>query len=331
MKPRPLLFAAVLLLALTACQMADTPAATATLPPASTYTPTPIPATWTPLPTFTPTATPLPTDTLAPSATPTSTPSPTITPTPLPAPILDSKGILMAYIPAGTFEMGDRNGYRELLPVHTVILTQAFYMDVYEVANASYAACVAAGRCRRPSYLGSFTRDEYYNDPDLANYPVIWVDWYQAVAYCAWRGARLPTEAEWEYAARGGLEGKKYPWGNENPVCTAGAVNGANYDACSEKDPVSVGLFAPNGYGLYDMAGNVWEWVSDYIGYYPSETVTDPTGPVYSEYGGRKVLRGGGYDNEISSLSVAERVSNEPWQGHGVGFRCVAPIEGGTP
>jgi len=234
----------------------------------------------------------------------------------------------MAYIPAGTFEMGDRNGSSEVLPVHTVILTQAFYMDVYEVTNASYAACVAAGHCRRPSYLGSFTRDEYYNDPDLANYPVIWVDWYQANTYCAWRGARLPTEAEWEYAARGGLEGKKYPWGNESPVCTAGAVNGASYDACSEKDPVSVGRFAPNGYGLYDMAGNVWEWVSDYIGYYPSGTVTDPAGPVYSEYGGRRVLRGGGWQNEIFSLSVAERASNESWQGSGIyGFRCVVPVD----
>ena len=315
-------------LALSACTR-PTAAPSATLPP-PTRTPAPS-ATVTLLPTFTP----LPTETLVPSETPTATPSPTITPTPLPAPILDSQGVLMAYIPAGTFEMGDKYGPSEVRPVHTVILTQAFYMDVYEVTNASYAACVAAGNCSTPGGLYSFTRDEYYNDPDLASYPVIWVDWYQANTYCAWRGARLPTEAEWEYAARGGLEGKIYPWGNQDPICTAGTINGANYDACSEKDPILVGSFAANGYGLYDMAGNVWEWVSDYFGYYPIGTVTDPTGPETSEYEERRVLRGGSYINEISSLTVACRAADYPSQGRGItGFRCVAPIDaqaGGTP
>ncbi len=225
----------------------------------------------------------------------------------------------------------------EASPVHTVILTQAFYMDVYEVTNASYAACVAAGQCARPiNYYGimeSHTRESYYSDPEYADYPVIFVDWYQANAYCAWRGARLPTEAEWEYAARGGLEDKRYPWGSESPVCTARAVNGANYDACSEGDTVSVGLFAPNGYGLYDMAGNVEEWVSDlYAANYPSGTVTDPKGPVTSEYDWKRVVRGGSWYQPVSKSSVAYRLSANPSYGTSfTGIRCVAPIEGGTP
>jgi formylglycine-generating enzyme required for sulfatase activity len=138
-------------------------------------------------------------------------------------------------IPAGSFEMGesadrglaecqllyepfttntcDRGWFINEEPVHTVRL-DAFYMDVYEVTNGMYAQCLAAGECSPPQEITSYTRSSYYGDASYDNYPVIKVNWNQASAYCAWAGRRLPTEAEWEYAARGGLEGRLYPWGD---------------------------------------------------------------------------------------------------------------------
>lgn len=186
----------------------------------------------------------------------------------------------------------------------------AFYMDVYEVTNARYKACVDAGGCTAPGLSNSYTRDSYYGDAQYADYPVIYVEWNQATAYCEWRGARLPSEAEWEKAARGGLEGKQYPWGDEAPVCDKNASNGAKFDddaGCNDTDTEAVGSYAPNGYGLYDMAGNVWEWVDDWYDAYPGNTVADSSfGKTY------RVLRGGSWYNSPYNLRVSFRFRYTP-------------------
>lgn len=206
-------------------------------------------------------------------------------------------GMTLACIPAGEFRMGSNENDDES-PVHTVYL-DAFWMNQTEVTNAMYAQCVDAGKCNLPSDTGRFY-DSGYQD-----HPVVYMSWHDAQAYCKWRGARLPTEAEWEKAARGGLEGKTYPWGDETPVCTSGAINGAQYRSC-DGQTVAVGSFAANGYGLYDMSGNVWEWVADWYdsGYYGSSPSSNPAGP---EEGSSRVLRGGSWFDYDRDLRLAYR------------------------
>ena len=244
----------------------------------------------------------------------------------------------MAIIPAGLFQIGsdnDRYPADDEKPIHTVTL-DAFTIDVYEVTNARYAQCVADGQCQPPDHRFSSTSGgsnySYYGTPQYADNPVIHVSWYDAKAYCAWVGKRLPTEAEWEKAARGGLAGKLYPWGNELSVCTPGASNGAQTGACTPKDTVAVGTFAPNGYGLFDMTGNVAEWVNDWYqsDYYSISPGSNPLGP---DTGTTKVQRGGGWDNSASryndiALRVAARGGyyHAPADSSGeAGFRCAAP------
>jgi len=172
----------------------------------------------------------------------------------------------MANIPCGCFDMGENrwDGDDRDLPVHNVCISP-FEMDVHEVTNAEYKACVDDGGCTAPAFSSSYTRTPppdpaYYGNPTYDNFPVIYVDWSQATDYCTWAGKRLPSEAEWEYAARGGLAGKRYPWGD--------TINGLDANYADSGDPWDnntspVGYYAPNGYGLYDMAGNVSEWGED--------------------------------------------------------------------
>jgi len=249
-------------------------------------------------------------------AAPTATSS-TLPLTPLPTEITDSKGVTMRLVPAGEFTMGSDNHWDNEKPAHKVSLDD-FYMDVYEVTNALYKDCVEIGPCTAPSKTNSYTRGNYYGNPEFDNYPVIHVDWNQANTYCEWRGARLPTEAEWEKAARGGLEGKLYPWGDDAPVCSAGATNGANFRECSPRDTSPVGSYAANRYGLYDMAGNVWEWVDDWYAAYPGNTVSDSSyGTTY------RVLRGGSWIYNPNLLRVSYRVRFIPsFRNDFIGFRC---------
>ena len=229
----------------------------------------------------------------------------------------------MVWIPAGSFEMGSTFSHDEASPIHTVTLT-GFWMDVKEVTNAQFKAYCDATHDWPPvdPIAGYFT--------DYPDHPVVNVNWAQASAYAAWAGKSLPTEAEWEYAARGGLQGKIYSWGNEPPgnqcnwMSYSGALSSKMAPIMSffKRGTLPVGSFAANGYGLYDMAGNVWEWCMDWHGDYSAEPQQNPQGPAS---GAEHILRGGGWSDNIGD---AMRVT---WRGWGqpndkanhVGFRCV--------
>ncbi len=223
--------------------------------------------------------------------------------------------------------MGYPKGYKEESLVHTVYL-DAYYMDTYEVTNARYAACVTAGACQPPQNLTSITHPDYYSNPEYASYPVIFATWPAAFDYCSWRGAGLPGEAQWEKAARGGLEGKLYPWGNEDPSIAPGAANGVTFDLSHEEDATTVGRYAPNGYGLYDMAGNVWEWPADWYdeNYYANSPKNNPTGPETGQY---RIARGGSWNSPVSSLRVSVHHYYFPptFDDFDIGFRCALKLK----
>ena len=186
----------------------------------------------------------------------------------------------------------DRAWFAAEAPQHTVYL-DAYSIDKYEVANARYQACVDAGGCTAPHDPSSATRTSYYGNPDYAGYPVINVDWGQAETFCAWEGKRLPTEAEWEKAARG-TDGRIYPWGNQNPTCDLanGVVQGKR--CVGDTSPVGSYAAGASPYGVMDMAGNVWEWVNDWYdeNYYSHSPASNPPGPAT---GDTRVLRGGSW------------------------------------
>ncbi len=288
-----------------------------------------------PTPTFTPSMTPSLTASL--TETPTMTPLPSHTPPPSvisdTLPISNTGTITntlvhsMSLIPAGAFQMGSIEGQTHESPVHTVEL-DAFYIDQTEVTNAQYAACIQAGVC----VDSNATK---IDDPAYGQHPMNNVSWYDAQTYCQWRDARLPTEAEWEIAARGGLDGMRFPWGDDDPVCDLGASNGAQFTNCSEpkfEKSIAVGMFGSNGYGIYDLAGNILEWVNDwyhpdYYGAYPTDDwVANPQGP---ENGTEKVLRGGDYFSYPYKLTVSYRNALNPNENFFIiGFRCVVSTQG---
>jgi formylglycine-generating enzyme required for sulfatase activity len=309
-----------------------TPTARRPSPTAALARPTatrlPATATFTPRPTDTPrptaTHTPRPTSTRIPP-TATFTPIPTSTSTPTPAgPGLGSTwvrpadGMVMVYVPAGEFQMGSTEKDSEQ-PIHTVVL-DGFWIGRTEVTNAQYALCVAAGACEPPAKSRSFARDSYYYDSAYADYPVIRVSWYDAVNYCAWAGGRLPTEAEWEYAARG-PEGHVYPWGNDTPNCDL-----ANYSRDCVWDTAAVGSYPADASwcGALDMAGNVSEWVADWYGTYPSGRQENPLGPAA---GDSRVVRGGCWFGNQRVARCSYRYGRLTEYSHNyLGFRCVSPV-----
>ena len=270
------------------------------------------------VPVFTETRIPPPTATRPAS---TNTPElPTFTPTPWIGSFIESDGVTMMFVPAGAFSMGSENGSDDEKPIHSVML-DAYYIDKFEVSNAAYGRCVDAGVCNPPKQSKSYTRAAYYGNPEFDEYPVIYVDWNMANAYCEWRGDRLPTEAEWEKAARG-LDGRTYPWG-ESIDCDK-----ANYQNSCVGDTAKVGSYLDgvSPYGLYDMAGNVWEWVADWYdsGYYSNSPSSNPLGPSSGQY---RVLRGGSWGNYDCDARSANRYDYSPdYINYVVGFRCARSL-----
>jgi formylglycine-generating enzyme required for sulfatase activity len=256
---------------------------------------------------------------------------PTATPLALPTtPALDdtwtrpTDGMVMVYVPSGVFEMGSdagtadhalqlcsadrkncqREWFEDEQPAHTVAL-DGFWIDRTEVTNAQYRQCVKAGVCISSGNNESSTRDSYYGNSAYDDYPVIYVTWPQAETYCTWAGARLPTEAEWEYAARG-PDGHIYPWGNDAPDCTKANYRGKDGNCVG--DTIAVGSYPAGGSwcGALDMAGNVSEWVADrYQGdYYHFSPPKNPPGP---DNGTSRVLRGGAWSDHPYRIRSANR------------------------
>jgi formylglycine-generating enzyme required for sulfatase activity/serine/threonine protein kinase len=301
------------------------PAATATRPAVAQITVAPN-ATTRP-----PTVVPQPTATTAPTATPmptTTTRPPTGTVAPAPAPSLgidstrvsDKDGMTLLYVPAGEFTMGSADGDSDASsdekPQHKVAL-DAYWIDRTEVTNAQYRKCVAAGACQPPSNSSSYTRSSYYGAAEYDNYPALYVSWEAAQKYCQWAGRRLPTEAEWEKAARG-ADGRIYPWGNAAPDNQR-----ANFNL-NKGDTTTVGSYPAGAspYGALDMAGNVWEWTADWYNetYYQNAPTQNPKGPDSGQY---RVLRGGSWFNVQRDVRAANRGRGDPdGVNDVVGFRC---------
>ncbi|MEM7332444.1 MAG: bifunctional serine/threonine-protein kinase/formylglycine-generating enzyme family protein [Chloroflexota bacterium] len=273
---------------------------------------------------------------LAPTDTP--VPFPTETPRPTPEPFLTDSGARMLYIPGGIFRMGIDDGDENEAPSHLIRLS-AFFIDETEVTNREYALCVDDGACQPPISSAATYHEAYYGDTSFDEYPVIFVNWFQAETFCTWRGGRLPSEAEWEMAAGFDAEQAlifRYPWGD--------AFDGVKANYCDSNCPIDrrdgefddghqdtspVGSF-PDGrspLGLYDMSGNVLEWVNDWYdpGYYEESVDTNPLGPTEGEF---KAIRGGSWLSSQDNLTVSARNSFDPTVARAnLGFRCA--MDGG--
>ncbi len=270
----------------------------------------------------------------------------------------------MVYVPAGEFRMGcDAANPAEIpcldeeAPLHTVYL-DAYFIDTYEVTNREYRSCVNAGVCNPPRKVESRTRNEYHVDDEFDAFPVLHVSWWDAQTYCRWEGKRLPTEAEWEKAARGAVDTRMWPWGNEAPDCTR-----LNYvddsdepwqicGAVSDTDRIGLRPLGMSPYGAMDMGGNAFEWVQDQYDhyYYHNSPYRNPQGPertVHPHYPHSDgyplfVIRGGSYRPHW----YYSRVAHRHWGHHGddngpnddfplfrnnqVGFRCAQPAASAT-
>ncbi|MEO6307109.1 MAG: SUMF1/EgtB/PvdO family nonheme iron enzyme [Nitrospiraceae bacterium] len=220
----------------------------------------------------------------------------------------------MALVPAGEFTMGSSGGDPDELPVHKVYL-DAFFMDKHHLSVAQYSRYLDDTNQEIPPEWSLMNR------PQHQNRPVTNVDWTEAAAYCTWAGKRLPTEAEWEKAARG-TDGRTYPWGNQPPTGLHANSGKELWNNHAVLTPVGTFQEGKSPYGIYDMAGQVWEWVGDWYdpNYYKTSPQKNPTGPAT---GGSKVVRGGSWGSNANGLRSAERESHlTSFRGLGTGFRC---------
>lgn len=221
---------------------------------------------------------------------------------------------LMALVPAGEFIMGSSMGEADEQPVHWVYVG-TFFMDTYQVSVSQYARFLDATSQEAPPDWSIMNRSQHQKRP-IAN-----VDWPEAKAYCTWAGKRLPTEAEWEKAARG-TDGRTYPWGNEHPTKFFANVSRDNWNNHGALTAVGTFEGGKSPYGIYDMAGNVWEWVNDWYDpdYYKTSPSKNPTGPSMGE---SKVIRGGSWGSRPDALRSSNREIHSPSiRGLGTGFRC---------
>ena len=236
-----------------------------------------------------------------------------------------------AFISAGTFQMGCNPAlfsyacdYDEN-PLHAVYL-DTYKIDRFEVTNSEYKQCVAAGACSPPRKLSTSAFEDYYVNPIFNGFPVVNVTWSDAENFCTWKGKRLPTEAEWERAARGRWDVRLFPWGFSLPDCTL-----CNYLPNPRFGPC-VGYVLPSGNyltgvspdGIFDMAGNIWEWVSDWYSdtYYRVSPASNPQGPAA---GSAKVVRGGSWKSGWDFIRVSNRELDQPGAiDEDLGFRCAS-------
>jgi eukaryotic-like serine/threonine-protein kinase len=243
------------------------------------------------------------------------------------------------FVPAGEFSMGTNDRDAKLtieggraypeIPMHTVYLDD-YWFDKYEVTNGQWKLCVADGACKEPNLMRSTTRTEYYPLAEFDNYPVLYVSWFMANDYCKWAGRRLPTEAEWEKAARGN-DARRYPWGNEpineeranfcDITCPKPHANPIFNDGYTDTAPVGSFPKGASAYGALDMAGNVWEWTSTIPAPYPY----DAKDGREAEVGFERVWRGGTWTNGVWWQRASIRYRSVPtyWYGN-LGFRCAS-------
>jgi formylglycine-generating enzyme required for sulfatase activity len=264
-----------------------------------------------------------------------SLPRPALTPTPSIGSTMTSRidGMTLVYVPAGKFTMGSiaeasmvicenfnlncsPDWFTNQEPPHIVYL-DAFWIDKTEVTNGMYAACVQAGKCNASTSTKSYTHDDYYGNSQFDNFPVLFVTWENAKDYCVWADRRLPTEAEWEKAARGD-DARLFPWGNDLPSDDLLNFRHARLDT------IAVGNIPKDvsPYGALDMAGNVWEWVADWYGetYYASSPMSNPLGP---DAGTKKVVRGGAFGSGTYNVTSTFRFISSPQETYAwFGFRC---------
>jgi formylglycine-generating enzyme required for sulfatase activity len=262
--------------------------------------------------------------------------------------------MVMVYVPGGEFEMGSDNDdldymmqlckeyygdcfrgwFKNEQPVHTVVL-DGFWIDRTEVTNAQYQQCVEAGGCDPPAESSSPTGDLYYGNSTYDAYPVVYVSWYQAADYCEWADARLPTEAEWEYAARG-PEGRVFPWGDTfdgtrvnycDANCEFDWADGSVDDGYGYTAPVGSYPSGASWCGALDLAGNVWEWVADWYdaAYYGRSPSQNPPGP---SSGQERARRGSSWHYPPDGMRSALRFGVDPdIPDNFQGFRCVRGSE----
>jgi formylglycine-generating enzyme len=223
----------------------------------------------------------------------------------------------MVLIPSGSFIMGkNTQSPSDWQPEHTVKIN-SFYMDKLEVTNKQYFEFCKATNNPLPFFWGM---KEFRSGPDFPDYPVVGVSYFEAEKYAKWASKRLPTEAEWEYACRGGLAGKNFPFGDT--IDSAKVNYGRKY-----KGIIKTGSLPPNGFGLYDITGNVWEWTSDFYSddYYAVSPSENPGGPVRGRF---KVIRGGSWHSGGMCVQTYYRNGLSPsWVDFAVGFRCVKEIK----
>ena len=257
----------------------------------------------------------------------------------------------MVSIPSGEFQMGSDDPWLERFtkiddeqPAH-IVYVDAFFMDEHEVTNLEYQQFVRANpswhkdkideRFHSGNYLKDWQGNAYPSGK--TRHPVVNVSWYAAMAYAQWQGKRLPMEAEWEYAARGGLAGKKFSWGDEFDYDQVHIARAAGDITRTTGDTTKVGQYPPNGYGLFDMAGNVWEWCLDeynenFYSISPRENPFSGANGLdwvidnFTEVKSNRVLRGGSWSDVWTDQRVTNRSSKEPLKTYfDTGFRCVKP------